>query len=120
MFQETIIDAYPVPGMRGRTIFGEGVFDAPGWRMWLGLLDGQPIGTAAAYVTDAFVDVEWISARAEARGRCIGEALTWAATLAEPGLPAMLIASDLGQPVYERMGYLRLARLTLWIGARRA
>jgi hypothetical protein len=30
----------------------------------------------------------------------------------------MLIASDLGQPVYERMGYLRLSRFTLWVGKR--
>jgi len=28
----------------------------------------------------------------------------------------MLFASDLGRPTYERMGYLRLSRLTLWIG----
>jgi hypothetical protein len=34
------------------------------------------------------------------------------------GKPAILIASDLGQPVYERMGYLQLSRLTLWIGRR--
>jgi len=31
----------------------------------------------------------------------------------------MLIASDPGQPVYERMGYLRLSRFTLWVGARK-
>lgn len=47
-------------------------------------------------------------------GRGIGAALTWAATLAEPEQPAVLIASDDGQPVYERMGYLRIQRLTMW------
>jgi hypothetical protein len=63
-------------------------------------------------------DVEWISTRPEARGRGIGAAVTWAATLADPALPAMLIASDAGQPVYERMGYLRVTRFTLWFRAR--
>ena len=44
----------------------------------------EPVGTAAAHVTDSFVDVEWISTAPEYRGRRIGEALTWAATLAAP------------------------------------
>jgi hypothetical protein len=38
--------------------------------------------------------------------------------MADPARPAMLIASDLGQPVYERMGYVRLTRFTLWVGSR--
>jgi hypothetical protein len=62
--------------------------------------------------------VEWISARPEARGRGVGAAVTWAATMADPTRPAMLIASDLGQPVYARMGYLRVTRFTLWVGSR--
>jgi len=118
-FDATMTEAYPVPEMIGREFFHEGVLDARGWHMWLAVLDGRPVGTAAAHVNDAFVDVEWISTRAECRGRRIGEALTWAATLAAPDRPAMLFASDPGRPVYERMGYLVLARLTLWVGARR-
>ena len=42
-----------------------------------------------------------------------------AATRAWPDLPAMLIASDDGQPVYERLGYLRLVRWTCWMSCRR-
>jgi len=117
-FDQTLIEAYPVDAMRGRRGFADGVLDIRGFRLWLGLLDGAPVATAAAHVTDTLVDVEWISAMPAARGRRIGEALTWAATLAAPELPAMLIASDLGQPIYERMGYLRVARFTLWIGRR--
>ncbi len=119
-FDATLIEAYPVPEMTGRRQFGPGVLDAPGWRLWLAMLDGKPVGTAAAHVTDAFVDVEWISLRPEARGRRIGEALTWIATLAETDRPAMLFASDLGQPTYQRMGYASLSRLTLWVGTRSA
>jgi hypothetical protein len=117
-FDTTLVEAYPVPGMEGRRHFGDGVLETPGWHMWLALADGHPVGTAAAHVTDAFVDVEWISLRPEQRGRRIGEALTWTATLVEPDRPAMLFASDLGRPTYERMGYQILARLTLWVGRR--
>lgn len=83
-------------------------------RFWLGLLDGEPVGTAGARLGHGLVDVEYISTLPEARGRGIGAALTWTATLADPALPAVLLASDDGQPVYGRMGYLRLLRATLW------
>jgi len=91
---------------------------ADGWSLWVGRIDGRPVATAAAWVRGGLVGVEWISARPETRGRGVGAAVTWAATLADPTLPAMLIASDLGQPVYERMGYLRLTRFTLWFRSR--
>ncbi len=34
--------------------------------------------------------------------------------MADPDSPAVLIASDDGQPDYEAMGHLRLLRLTIW------
>jgi len=117
-FDRTMIEAFPVAEMAGRRHFSDAVLDLEGWRMWLGVVDGEPVGTAAAHVTDTLVDVEWISTKEAYRGRRIGEALTWAATLAAPELPAMLFASDIGQPIYRRMGYQNLARLTLWIGKR--
>jgi hypothetical protein len=43
----------------------------------------------------------------------VGAAVTWAATLAEPALPAVLIASELGVGVYRAMGYLPVARWTM-------
>ena len=117
-FAQTMVEAYPTPEMAGRPLYGPGIIDAPGWHMWFAELDGDSIGSAAAHVGPHVVDVEWISTHQRCRGRRIGEALTWAATLAEPSKPAMLFASDLGRPVYERMGYVALSRLTLWIGQR--
>jgi len=62
--------------------------------------------------------VEFVATVPEARGRGYGEAVTWSATMAEPDLPAMLIATDMGRPVYERMGYAALARWTFLVGSR--
>jgi len=47
-----------------------------------------------------------ISARPEVRGRGVGRAVTAAATVVAPDRPAMLISSDDGRPVYERLGYV--------------
>jgi len=115
---ETCAQAYPLPGVDGASAFTPAVLDVAGWHMWLAYVEGRPVGTAAAHVGDV-VDVEMISTLPAFRGRGIGEALTWAATLADPNRPALLIASDAGRPVYERMGYLALARFTLWVGSRR-
>ena len=80
------------------------------------VLDDRPVACSGAHVTDGCVDVEYVATHEEARGRGIGAALTWRATLADPAKPAVLIASDPGQPVYERMGYLRVQRITMWAG----
>jgi hypothetical protein len=34
--------------------------------------------------------------------------------VADPALPAVLYASDIGRPVYARMGYQTQFRFTLW------
>ena len=74
----------------------------------------MPVATAESHVAHGVVNVEAVTTLAEHRGKGIGEAVTWAATLAEPSLPAVLIASDDGVGIYRRMGYLPVARWTMW------
>ena len=83
-------------------------------RFWLGYRDGELAAVSAAYLGHGVVDVEMVATLEGHRGHGIGEAVTWAATLADPERPAVLIASDLGRPIYQRMGYLPIARWTLW------
>ncbi|MFC5952469.1 GNAT family N-acetyltransferase [Pseudonocardia lutea] len=83
-------------------------------RFWLARTDGRPVATALSWTGHGVVDVECVSALPQYRGRGIGAAVTWAATLAEPALPAVLISSDDGHGVYRRMGYLPVSRWTLW------
>jgi hypothetical protein len=109
------LEGYPAPDAGA---FADArLLEVPGMHFWVGYLDGRPIACSAAHVSDACVDVEFIAAREEARGRGIGKAMTWRATLADPTKPAVLIASDPGQPVYEAMGYLRVQRMTMWGGS---
>jgi len=119
-FERTLIQGYPVPEMqpwvRGSFLHPE-VLDTR-WRFFVGYRDGRPIATSAAYVTDALAMIELVAVLPEARGGGVGAAITAAATLTEPTLPATLIASDLGRPTYDRLGYVSLTRYSLWLGQR--
>jgi len=83
-------------------------------RMWVGWEGERPVSTAATFVEAGITNVINVATVPEARGRGFGSAVTWHATLADPALPTLLIASDQGRPVYERMGYMTLFRFTLW------
>ena len=79
-----------------------------GRRHFIGLLDDEPVATGSGYVDEHHVHVEFISTLETCRGRGVGYAITAAATLAAADRPALLIASDLGQPVYRRLGYIAI------------
>ena len=88
-------------------------------RLWVGYAEDRPVAVAAAFVTDEVVDVESVATLPDVRGRGFGAALTWRATLAADR-PAMLLSSDAGRTVYQRMGYVPVLRATLWFSAGQA
>jgi hypothetical protein len=112
-FEATLVAGYPAAP--GGSLFSPPILEVDGVTLWLAHLDGEPVATALAHHAGRVNGVEIISCVPAARGRRIGEAVTWMPTLVRPELPAALIASDLGRPVYERMGYVGLLRFTLWI-----
>ena len=121
-FERGMIAGYPVPELEGApagTGYPTGLLDVPYIRFWVGYEGDRPVATSGALVHHGINHIEWISALPEVRGRGYGAAMTWQATLADPSLPAALIASDDGRPVYERMGYLPVVRCTFWMGPRR-
>lgn len=80
----------------------------------VGYVDGEPVATAGAAVHHGIVEIDWVAVLPDARGRGYGGAVTSAAVAVEPGLPAMLISSDDGHPVYHRLGFWDLFRATMW------
>lgn len=61
-------------------------------RFWLARHRG-PVAAASAFVGEGVVDVEAVATLSESRGQGFGTAVTWAATLTDPALPAVLLAS---------------------------
>lgn len=115
--ERVLVEGYPMPSLQPLTpgdLFGAAILDGP-TRVWLGYDEDEPVAVAAAHHHAGMTLVEYVAALPAARGRGIGAAVTWAATLSEPDCPAALIASDDGRPVYERMGYRAIERWTAWL-----
>src|SRR5262245_32282191 len=120
-FERTAIEAYPLPELADvhtGTFMPPELLDDDRFHFFLGLVEGRPVGTSMAHLGASMSHIEYVSAMPGVRGRGYGEAMTWPATLADAEAPSMLIASDLGRPTYERMGYLPMARFTVWAGPR--
>lgn len=118
-FERCLVEGFPIEGgepWSPGALFDERVLGGDG-RFYVGRdADGRVVATSGAYVHAGVVEVSYVSTLPEARGRGWGEAMTWAATTADPFLPAVLVASDPGRPIYERMGFLPVCRFTFWAG----
>jgi GNAT superfamily N-acetyltransferase len=76
-------------------------------------LDGRPAGTALAIRSGATIGVYNVSTLASARRRGVGSAATWAAVAAGRSWGcqlAVLQSSEMGQSVYEAMGFRTVVR----------
>lgn len=112
LFERTLVEAYPMPG-GATTVFDERLLGGP-IRFFVGFDGTRAVATAGAVVGHGVNDVEWVAVMDGCRGKGYGESITYAATRADPSLPAVLMASDLGFGVYRRLGFESLLRLTLW------
>jgi hypothetical protein len=116
-FERVIIEGFPISELAGQgpgAAFKVDMLADERQRLWVGWEGERPVSAASAFVAAGVNNVTFVATVPKARGRGFGAALTWRATLADPHAPAMLIATDEGRPVYERVGYLPLFRFTLW------
>jgi ribosomal protein S18 acetylase RimI-like enzyme len=77
-------------------------------------LDGSPVATGTAYLTGSTAGIYNVAVLEHARGRGIGFAVT--ATVmnlaADAGADhAILHSTDIGQPVYERLGFVEVCQV---------
>lgn len=115
-FERTLIEHYPDPLLLSYRWgdLNDGRVLGRRTRFLLGLVDGRPVGTATSHLAAGVNLVEMIAVAPEHRGRGYGAALTAAAIAVAPDQPTVLIASDLGRGVYERLGFEIVDRWTFW------
>jgi GNAT superfamily N-acetyltransferase len=120
-YEQVVVDGFGLesqgPHRRGSALDATATA-VDGVRCFLGTVEGRAVSGAMSIASHGVNHVELVATLPDARGHGYGEALTWAATMAAPEVPAMLVASDMGRPVYERMGYLTLYRWTFLVGQR--
>ena len=120
-FEQVVIRGFPLEELTSfspGSVFSTAILDNERTSLWLGWDCEQPVSAALTRVDEGINHVHLIATVPEARRRGFGTALTWQATLTDPSLPSVLIASDEGRLVYEKMGYLSLFRFTGWRRAR--
>ena len=81
----------------------------PGVAFFVGYVAGEPACTSALVPTTVVAGIYWVATLERFRGRGYGAALTWRAAWAgrQQGCRvASLQASQLGLPVYARMGFM--------------
>jgi GNAT superfamily N-acetyltransferase len=89
----------------------------PDHTLYVGYLDGVPVATAVRGTSHRIAGIGGVSTVPAARRRGIGEAITARAALdgqAEGCIAAFLGATQMGYPLYERMGYRHVIDFQIW------
>ena len=99
---------FEVPAALLQAVYTPAIAEVPGVSIYLGSVDGEPVSTAVALARDGGVGIFNVATPPSLRGRGYGAAVT--ARAAEDGFAtganvAWLQSSELGEPVYRRMGF---------------
>lgn len=116
-FERVFVDGYPISELqpfRPGALFTPAVLGGD-YHLWVGYVADHPVTCAVAHVAANVVGIHFVATLPEARRRGYGAAITARAANTAPDLPAVLQASDLGRPVYERIGFHVVSRFDLWI-----
>jgi ribosomal protein S18 acetylase RimI-like enzyme len=86
--------------------------------LYLGFVDGQPAATSLRFTTRKIGGIYFVSTLPQFRRRGFGEAMTWRAAVdgsREGCTASYLQASEMGRPVYEKMGYRTIVEYQVWM-----
>jgi GNAT superfamily N-acetyltransferase len=89
----------------------------PGTHAYFGSLGGETVGTVVVWDHGDDSEIAWVATLPEARGRGVSKQLM-ARALADARergrLTTTLVATKLGRPVYERVGYRDFGAIQMW------
>ncbi|SOB84036.1 GNAT family N-acetyltransferase [Streptomyces sp. 1331.2] len=116
--ERAIVEGFPLPArqpwVRGEAL-PEQLLREPGWRAWLGRVDGAVAGACLTYDDGRATGVYWVVTLPEHRGRGVARAvLQTALAHAHQDRPATLVATTLGEPLYRTLGFAEQARTCWW------
>lgn len=118
LFVHALVEGFGIPALAGLPtwrIMDERILSDASLRGWVAFAEGRAVGTSVAYLADGVVGVYLVAVDPQKRRQGLGEALTWRAALTDPAAPSTLQASELGRPLYERMGYVTALECATWV-----
>ena len=110
---------FEMPAAMIRDFVGPEPWRRPGWTLYLGTSAAEPVTVGLGVRTGPTIGIYWIATVPEARGRGFGEAMTRrvvAAGAAAGCDVAALQASDMGRPIYERIGFRTVIEYDIYVG----
>ena len=105
---DMIVGAFGVPRQFAEALLTDRFLHVPDAELYVGYLDHRPVASSALFVTGRTAGVYNVATLPEVRGRGIGEAMTWHCVRRGAAIgcvAATLQASEMGRPIYERMGF---------------
>jgi hypothetical protein len=111
------VDGYPIDEMKGElpgTGFPDALLDTD-VTFRLGLVDGEAVSGAAAYVAHGVVNLCFAATLDAGRRRGVWSALVWARVNQAPDQPSVAFTSDYSRPGFVKMGFLPMTRFTLYV-----
>ena len=107
-----LVEAFEMPKEVAVRLMTPRALDIAGAEFYVGYVDGAPVASSALIATDAVAGVWSVGCLPSHRRRGLGEAMTWHTVCrgVETGCDiANLQASEMGQRIYERMGFRPIA-----------
>ncbi len=107
-FQHTAFSGFGIPVALGEKFLTEDLLALPHAALFVGYVEDAPVATALLLATGRIAGVYWVATLEEQRRKGYAEALTWAVLDAGRALDCTigsLQASEMGRPVYARMGF---------------
>lgn len=107
-FSRVVAHAFGLPLRLAEGLFPPAILLEPGIELFLGTAGDEPVATATLIRSGGVAGVYNVATLPGHRRRGYGEALTWQAVSAGAARGcdmAALQASEMGRPVYERMGF---------------
>lgn len=103
----TTAAGFGMPRELVEALYARAMIDEPAVRAFVGYADGQPVVTSISGRNENTVGIYSVATVPDARGHGYGTAATWHLLRdADPGWEvAVLQASEMGRPIYERMGF---------------
>jgi GNAT superfamily N-acetyltransferase len=116
-FTRTVASSFELPHEALVSFDSEGLLAIPNLTMYLGMIDGQPVATAALFVSGHVAGLHVVGTVPEHRRKGIGAAMSW--RVVRDGVHAgcdtcVLTASDLGRSVYAGMGFRHASSYAAW------